>query len=520
MKACDIYAAQGDMNSIKWLARKYRNLAGIKSIYGQNPNSPTLTYLVQDFVNNAQQTVDLKPKSKTDKEWIEIIGAKTIYKDEVDNFIAFANKVIDEGKTSTPCLWKSASAMLHCMFGENRKAVEDINEALAMEGTKRMKDNARAIRLLALSADHMLDADFSHFLVGEFKWLDQMAIEERADGLGFDNHYTNVKERIVFRSLAPLYIKNGKPEMATALYGMMQKYGNDFQNGATKYLDRAYGSYSDYTCRLDSMSAEEVEKYFSFLNKRSDDAFETYVVSKVYNDADFFNEMIGTKYIAEGRFDKAENYLEKVSQKFIDGQRINFYMSQRSYSVERWFKRQKPKDEEGFLYTDFADTYGKSAGNQKLQFCRDMLSLLNQYNITRPGEKKEQLAYDIATRYYQASHYGDCWYLTHYGQSVNDSARTNELDFVATTIKYLNECKQSSNMNLRYKATYALAFIPVQPWFSVDYDNNFNEVIHPIPSARQYHAMNELYLFTRQHPDAIDSYATKCDMLKQFIKNR
>lgn len=520
MKACDIYAAQGDMSSIKWIARKYRNLAGIQSIYSKAPNSPTLSYLVQDFVNNVQQTIDIRPQSKEDQEWFEMIGAKTIYKDEVNNFIAFTEKVIAEDKTSVPCLWKSASAMLQYLIGNTNKAIEDINEALAMKGTPRMKDNARAIRLLSLTANHKLTAEFSNFLVGEMKWIDTKIIDDRAGSLDFDNHYTNVKERIIFRNLAPLYIRNGKPEMATALYGMMQKYGNDFQNGATKYLDRAYGNYSDYTCRLDSMTAKETEIYFKFISKSHKDCFEQYVTERVYKDNDFFNEMIGTKYIAEGKFESAESYLAKVSQKFIDGQRINFYMSQRSYSVERWFERQRPKNEEGFLYTDFADVYGKSNGNQKLMFCKDMLSLISQYNITKPGEEKEVLAYKLATRFYQASHYGDCWYLTHYGQSVSDTARTNEMDFVATAIKYLDECKQSKNLTLRYKAVYALAFIPVQPWYTIDYDSDFNEILRPVPKARQYMAMSALESFSREHPDIVDNYTTKCDMLRKFKESR
>ena len=51
-KACDIYAKQGDMVSIKWAMRKMRNLGGIKTIYDENPDSPTMNFLVQDFVNN------------------------------------------------------------------------------------------------------------------------------------------------------------------------------------------------------------------------------------------------------------------------------------------------------------------------------------------------------------------------------------------------------------------------------------------------------------------------------------
>lgn len=517
--ACDIYASQGDMTSIKWAARNYRNLAGIQSIYSKNPNSEALTYLVQDFVNNFQQTLDLNPKTADDKEYFKCIDAKTIYRDEALKFIAFSNGVVVEGKTKVPCLWKSASAMLKYLVGENASALENVNEAMSLAGTARMKDNARAIRLLVLTGDAEHSAELSQYLVGEFRWLDSKILEDRGKRLDFDNHYTNVKERVVFRNLVPYYIKAGKPEMATALCGMMQKYGNDFQEGATKYLDRAYGNYSDYTCRLDSLTGEETKKYSDFLSASHSDAFESYVCGKVYNDADFFNEMIGTKFLAEGNFAEAEKYLGKVPEKFIAGQRINFYMSQRSYTVERWFHRQKPKNEEGFLYTDFADTYGGKAVNQKLQFCKDMLNLQSQYNITKDGEKRDEIAYSLAVRYYQASCYGDCWYLAHYGMSVADSARNGEKDFAAEAIKYLKQCQASSDMQLRYKATYALAFIPVQPWYTIGYDSNYNEIYLPQPNSMQYKAMADLKRFAAQHPEAVDAYTTKCDMLKRFANS-
>lgn len=510
LKACDVYASQGDMISIKWVARKYRNLAGIESIYSKNPNSPSLNYLVQDFVNNAQETID-QSKSQdgagVSEEWMKEINAKIIYKDEVDKFIAFADKVIAEGKTQSPCMWKSASAMLHYLFGEYRNAVADINDALSMEGTPAMKDNARAIRLLALTADNKLDENFSKYVKGELEWLDT-------------NDYGYVKERVVYLNLVPLYIKNNMPEMATALIGMMQREENSMQAEAAKYLDRSYSTYNDYGERLDGMTATETKKYFLFLKANHSDVLENFVVSKVYLDSDYFNDMIGTKFIAEGKLSDAVPYLQNVSQQFINSQRINFYMSQRSYKVERWFKRQKPVDEEGFLYTDFADTYGKPAGNQKLAFCKDLISLVNEYNITRLGEQRDLLAYEIATRLYQASCYGDCWYLTHYGKSSLDSARVNELDYAAKAIQYLNVCKRSTNQKLRYKALYALAFIPIQPWYTTEYDANFNEMICPNRDARQYKAMLDLYNYATQNPYDVDEYTTRCDMLKLFRKAR
>lgn len=163
-----------------------------------------LTYLVQDFVNNCQQTIDSRSKEQIDKEWIEEIGAKVIYQKEALNFITFANKVIAEGKTQSPCLWRSATAMLHYLYGYQQEAWKEINEAIALDGTQRMKNNARAIRLLVSTRNAQVDSDYSQYLVGEFKWLNEMAKGEnprKDDSTNPDIHYVEVKERVAYRAL-------------------------------------------------------------------------------------------------------------------------------------------------------------------------------------------------------------------------------------------------------------------------------------------------------------------------------
>ena len=518
IKACDIYASQGDMTSIKWVARKYRNLAGIESIYATTPNAPTLTYLVQDFVNNVQQTIDLKPKTEDEQEWMKEIGAKSIYPEEARKFITFANQVIADGKTANPCLWRSATAMLHYLLCEYQQATEDIEQAMTMKGTQRMKDNARAIRLLSLTSSQQPSPSFSNYLVKEMEWLDSKIQEDRGSRIEYDNHYTNVKERIVFWNLVPMYQYKRNAAMATALMGMMQKYENDFTPETSKYSDKGYSLYSDYNCHLDTMRAASTLAYYKFLTTKPDDVFEQYVKARVYADANYFNELIGTKYICEGAFDEAARYLRNVSQDFIDGQRISFYMAQRSYAVPRWFQRQKAKEEESFLASDYSDVYAHVKSNAKLQYCEEMSQMLHRYTLSREGEEKEQLAYDLAVRYYQASCYGDCWYLTHYGKSVTDSARTGELDFAAQAIKYLKVSAQSSNLDLRYKATYALAFIPVEPWYATDYDADYNAILRPLPSSSQYQALAALDRFAKEHPQYIDDYTSRCDVLQEFRK--
>ena len=539
-QALEIYAEQGDMASIRVLARNYRNLAGIQSIYLKNPNSAMLTYLVQDFVNNCQQTIDSRNQNPIDKEWIEEIGAKVIYQKEALSFITFANKVIAENKTQNPCLWRSATAMLHYLYGYQQEAWKESTEAITLDGTQRMKDNARAIRLLVSTRNVQVDSDYPQYLVGEFKWLNEMAKGESTRAKGekpknddFTNpdiHYVEVKERVAYRALynrfktmADKAKKEDRQEagrnyesMATAMYGMMDAYMRTFYKDQQdeEYISRYLYS-SEYAFRLDSLSAQQLADYYRFITSSHQDAFEQYVCQSLYRNADFFKDMIGTKYLAEGNFGEAACWQKDVSLDFINNQTISFYAEKRSYAVPYWFNHQKVNDSDMW---SIQGSYAHLKENPKWKFCQEMNQLIGQYNVTREGESRKKLAYELATRYYQASCYGDCWYLTHYGKSVADSARTGEADFAAIAQDYLKISKQSSNLTLRYHSLYALSSIGIDPWFKITYDANWKEQKLLQPQSAQYQAMMEWSKFCHQHPEIVDQYTTRCDVLKQFEK--
>ena len=101
-------------------------------------------------------------------------------------------------------------------------------------------------------------------------------------------------------------------------------------------------------------------------------------------------------------------------------------MANRKYSLPRWFNRQLP---------NMPDTDGPGKGepkeNMKLKYCKDMLQLQANYDLAREGEQKDMRAYELAVMHYQASCYGDCWFLTHYGHSIYDSTRNGEFDLRA-----------------------------------------------------------------------------------------
>ena len=522
-QALDIYAEQGDMASIRVLARNFRNLAGIQSIYLKNPNSPMLAYLVQDFVNNSQQTIDSREKGELDKDWMTQIGSKIVYRKEALDFIAFADKVIGEGKTKSPCLWRSATAMLHYLYGQGKEAAAESDEACRLDGTTRMKDNARAIRLLVAAGNYTGKASESKNLVTELSWLYDKAKEECTDNI-YLNHYVEVQERIIYRALHNRLLRLSKDtsgkkakeyaHMALAMHGMMDAYERGYQKGkpGEQYLDKYIYS-SDYFVNLDSLNATQLAEYYSFTTSQPSDDFCRYICQMLYRNADFFRDFIGTKYLAEGNFGEAARWLKDVPLTFIDNQPISFYAEKRSYSLPYWFRPQKVNDEEMW---NCDSGFARMKENPKLKFCEEMNQLVGQYNVSREGEAKKQLAYQLAVRYYQASCYGDCWYLSHYGKSVTDSARTGEADFAAITIGYLKESKQSTDLQLRYHSLYALASIGTDPWQKTIYDANWDEKTVIQRQSAQYKALAEWSKFRYEHPEAVDAFTTKCDVLKAF----
>ena len=156
--------------------------------------------------------------------------------------------------------------------------------------------------------------------------------------------------------------------------------------------------------------------------------------------------------------------------------------------------------------------------NKKEAFCREMIQLLGQHAVANDATRP-QLAYDLAVRYYQASYWGDCWWLTQYGQSVYDTARVDRPDFVAHAIDYLKESAKSSDPTLRLNSLYALAYIPVEPWCTMDEDwVNNRTIISPLRKSRQFAALGNLNNFVKGYNTPLPDYVQKCDVLKQFRK--
>lgn len=357
LAACDQYAVSGDMASIKRVIGNYRSLAGIKTIYQQSPNSPSLNYLVQDFVNNVQETLDTKPEDANDTEWFDLIDAKRIYRKEALEFVNFANTVGNDNKSKYPCLWLSAAAMVNYLLGNQQQAMNEAAQAINANGTPRMRDNARAIRMLITTRSSQLNDGYTTYLLGELRWLDSKIKTERHNPSVYDNHYSDVKDRVIHKGIEPLFAKSGKPLVALAVCDMMRKEEADYyrkvdnleeREGYNRYQLMTHWPGDEVYVQMDSLTADQLLSYYKYITSTPTNALEQYVVTRTFKDEQYFNDLIGTKYMAEGRFSEAIPYLQDLTTEFMSNQAISIYEATRQYDIERWFHRQKTNDEWDF----------------------------------------------------------------------------------------------------------------------------------------------------------------------------
>lgn len=521
--AIETYAEQEDYQSLKYCVRGYRNLAGIQKVYAANPNSATLAYLVQDFVNNVQETMDVYGarhmpfatgnETKADfDEWMKEIDAKNITISEANRFIAFAKGVVAEGKTSVPCLWQTAIGCIEHQLGQYDKAEADLAKAMTLAGTQRMKDNARAIHAAnSIFAAKRHDASFDKWLAGEMRWLDAKSAEDRKSAtLYATDHYRDVQERMVYNGLVPMLNKEGRVNAALVML-------NHMNDGDPQWYYQ-----STYFDALNSVKIDDLKAYAKYLGKQPSDSLESWAWRHAYRDANFYNDLIGTRLLAQARFADAVPFLEKVSVAFLNNQNIAPYAAQRSYAKERWMGKQAVAQPE-YLTEERRAVLPKLQENKKLSYCRDMLNLLSQYSLMKPSEERMRKAYELASMWYQGSWEGDCWWLKQYGVSVaQDSAMVGTVDFVAKAITLLDESALSTDFKLKEKSLYALAFIRHgEPWFFEGWDDATQQYydisnLKPLPQSRQYKALAALAAFSAANASRMDGFVSRCDVLRRF----
>ena len=149
----------------------------------------------------------------------------------------------------------------------------------------------------------------------------------------------------------------------------------------------------------------------------------------------------------------------------------------------------------------------------------------SQYNSTSDAAKRQRIAYRLATYLAQASAAGDCWFLSRYG--VGSSLWTwEDRDmpddrFVGDplqqlSLRYLNLALASSDRDLRERALYAMAWLPMDPAYKEVFENDtFRRVYRK--QSRQFKAYMDLARW--RATGQASAFVTHCDILTRFARD-
>ena len=485
-RAAAMFAEMGDWESLMTMYYERRSYAAIRAEYEQDANSAVLPFLLQDFVNNAQEAVD-----GMNNEWN--YGGKLFIRDiqesEARQMCEFASQVVKEGKSLTPQLWQMAKAWLEYLFGNKQQALADINAATTLAGTPRMNDNARVLRLYITSSQMDANRQYDDYLAGELTWLSEKKQE--------DGFFTHAYDRMVHQVLANQYLRANRPEVAVALYNIDESY--------------------EYQSFIDTMAVEGLMQFIDYAKSPATTALDNYLKKYLTMNESAMNDLVGTKLMRLCKWSEALEWLEKVPLAYYNQKGYRPYATRRKWTVEPWLKRQWLTDIE-----TYGDQQPLLAQNPKVVFSREMLDLENGLSLLQ-GESQRQRCFDLAVRYAQAHFTGDCWYLMRDGKSVNDTLRVNEADLAGRALSLLRNAAGSSDASLRERAFFAMSYSglyaepdrwSVYEWNDVEVE--YQKVVKP--QSKQYQAFRALADFETQNTLGTSHFVSRCDEYRQFRK--
>ena len=195
-EAAELFAEMDDDESLMTMFYKKRSYLAISQHYKQNPTSKVLPWLMTDFVNNAQEAADAANDGGGGSIGKQFI--RDINKQESWQMQQFCEMVVREGKTDCPIMWKMAKAWLEFLSGNTKDATKDIFDAIKLEGTDRMKDNARVIMLYITASQAKQGEAFDDYLADELEWLKKKGDEDMLPSLRHVIVHAAVSTKILY----------------------------------------------------------------------------------------------------------------------------------------------------------------------------------------------------------------------------------------------------------------------------------------------------------------------------------
>ncbi|SHF15021.1 hypothetical protein [Dysgonomonas macrotermitis] len=465
-RAMQLYS-QGDYVSTGfwWSANKTAksDIDRIKVLYKYNPRSPELDLLVQNICREAEVRANeyifdgsdyseefQKQYGREDSDWGYGYTSFRYNRVRYMELRDFALEAAADKQCGNRAMWQYAAAFLTLLDNDVKLAKEYITKAEQLPGTPLVKTNIKILHVMMDALTGSYDAAFDARMLPHLKWLcglvesniSDRVINEYDDNWVFDNYsfyyYNDMLRKLTVSIMAPRYMKKGRDTQALLTVGMSSEYLRTLIRYREKHPKVGYGEgsewnpdfYTDVFGMMDTVRVESLIKYKQILNKGGNTPSERFMAAKCYKNDDYYNEVIGTKYMRILRFDKAVEYLSKVSKGY-----------DRTLNIFEYF---------------YADPFGKyksenPISDYKLSYATQMLDLERIMSVVRNSDMKAEAAYRYALGISMANE--QCWALLRYYNGNNYNFKNDRYDLWGATLsksvdKYVKEATSLTNNKL------------------------------------------------------------------------
>lgn len=406
-KAIEIYARYGDAESLMLAKRIVHDI-----------NEHDLTY-VYNICPDAEYIKNEVQKRLTEQSYD--------YVDFDTSLLNLAELAIKERRAKDIALWYYVAASLYDKSEQYNKALLYIKQGKDVCNDKQMKKQFRILRILIESKTMTYTANYEHKLFNDLKWLDGEILSNltphiisniKGDNLKWatfyyhrypDNYYYDDAMRLILiNNVIPKAINAGNTQRALQLanyadYRLLQflkipkteSFGYVSSINTTKNVY----DYQNYMFKIaNDMKAIDLEKYVTNID-RSKDSFSYFLEQGSFTDLNYWNELLGTKFMREHNYKKAVEYLEKVSPEYQ--YTLNVYkegddMRRDPFEPDFWERGNYLHDD-----TDY-----------KLRFAQEMLSL--QQTFEKQGDPNRRASAMIRYAIGMRNSVNYCWTLTRY----------------------------------------------------------------------------------------------------------
>lgn len=489
-KAIELFTRSQDIGSLismkAWDGVEYnsnytdKRVKELEYIFNRFPDSPLLSIKLQEYVRNRESFI-YNYKDWEDRGFHDPVKVKTYW--DGDSLVAdsepafynelkrFAQKATASRRCHQKGMWNYALSYLYFLDGDMNKSMGYLNSAEHSEATPFMKESIKALRFL-MDAQHAGN-NYAYLcrLQRELKWLDTQMEEDV--NLNPDNnwqynnklnwrvcYWQDVARKVLLGVVFPkmknagnhilaLQLANYASNRIYQLAPMFEAYhygyddpkdnesytvlipfdeyrnswsGHNYYDYQSQFFESIYNSDADDAARYAQRITKPETGLDKFLNERS------------YVDADYIYDIVGTLYLREMNYEKASEWLAKVSAD---------YQSRTNISKEGYFKL------DPFRYQFDKKYYINDSSDYKLRFAQEMARLDKMISSdAEPNRKAEaKIRYAIGLR----NSFGKCWYLTTYGYNMGYTTDEDWRDWRWRTSSDREGFKDNSYAQRAYK---------------------------------------------------------------------